>query len=229
MTKIIVGRDSAPAGARRIVRVPGATGYAARYVAAHLDAPQGVPVDSWPATSQGGILSLVGGSSTLLTVGDDSEYFVRSPGGQSTGGRLLGPHTTQRPFTIAAVIKAPAGSLAFMGMTGITLARNSAGFWAQVAGGGSTLTSTEGGDGWALVVMTAHADNTHSLSVNGVVTAKGATAAAITSFGGFYFGSGTIGQDAHLREAVIWHRDLTTGDRALVTKYFNGRYTDLPR
>lgn len=229
MTKIIVGRDSAPAGARRIVRVPGATGYAARYVAAHLDAPQGTLVDSWPATSQGGILSLVGGGPALLTVGDDSEYFVRSPGGQSTGGRVLGAHTTQRPFTIATVVKAPAGSLAFMGMTGITLARNSAGFWAQVAGGATTLTSTEGGDGWALVLMTAHADGTHSLTVNGVATAKGAAGTAITSFGGFYFGSGTTGQDANLREAVIWYRDLSAADRVAATTYFKGRYADVPR
>lgn len=227
MTKVIRTTEPAGTGAERLVQSPGATGYAARYVAAHLDAEAGALINAWPATAVGGLLSLVGAGPTLLTVGDDSEYFASSPGGQSTGGRLLGPHTTQRPFTIAVVVKAPAGSLAFMGMTGITLARTAGGLWSQVAGGATTQTSTSSNAGWALVFMNAHADGTHSLTVDGVTTAKSAAGTALGSFGGFYFGSGTSGQTAHLREAVIWHTDLSVGDRTKVTSYFKSRHAGL--
>lgn len=227
MTTIVPTSAAASIKKRRHIDVPGIGGYAARYVAAHLDKEAGALVDSWLATSAGGTLAKVGTTATLMTVGDDGEYFLTSPGGQSTGGRVLGPHTTQRPFTIAAVVKASAGTLAFMGMTGITLARTAGGFWAQVAGGSATQTSTSSNAGWALVFMNAHADGTHSLTVDGVTTAKGAAGTAVTSFGGFYFGSGTAGQTAHLREAVIWHSDLSADERAKVNAYFKSRYAGL--
>lgn len=227
MTTIVPTSAAAPIKKRRHVDVPGVGGYAARYVAAHLDKEAGGLVDSWPATSAGGTLAKVGSTATLMTVGDDGEYYLTSPGGQSTGGRVLGPHTTQRPFTIAAVVKADAGTLAFMGMTGITLARTAGGLWSQVAGGATTQTSTSSNAGWALVFMNVHADGMHSLTVDGITTAKGATAAVIGSFGGFYFGSGTSGQTAHIREAVVWNSDLSVGDRAKVTAYFKSRYAGL--
>lgn len=227
MTTIVPTATPAPAKVRRHVDVPGVAGYAARYVAAHLDKEAGGLVDSWPATSAGGTLAKVGSTATLMTVGDDGEYYLTSPGGQSTGGRALGPHTTQRPFTIAAVVKANAGAIAFMGMTGIALARRADGVWYQTASNAATQTSTDNSAGWVVVFMNTHADGTHSLTVGGVTTAKGSAGTAVTSFGGFYFGSSTAGQTAHLREAVVWHSDLSSGDRVKVTEYFKSRYAGL--
>lgn len=226
MTKVIK-TNTLDGGTERLVTVPGATGYAARYVAAHLDMESGATVSSWTPTSAGGTLSLLGAPPSVLSMGDDGEYFVTSPGGQNAGGRLIGPHTAQRPFTIAAVIKADAGTLNFCGMTGISLSRRADGYWYQGGGTNAVVVSTENTGGWVTLLMTTHADNTHSFAINGVTTAKVATTTPSTSFGGFYFGASAAGQYAHVREVVIFHRDLSPGDRDGVTQYFRASYPDL--
>lgn len=226
MTKVIQTTDTDGTGPR-IVTVPGVGGYSARYVAAHLDREAGAIVPSWPATSAGATLTLVGGASNLA-IGDDGDYYVSTPGGANAGGRVLGAHTTQRPFTIAAVVKADAGFL-FMGMTGLEVGRNAAGAWYQRSTTGAVATSSDSGAGWVLVLMNAHADGTHSLTVNGVTTSKVALGVATPSYGGLYFGASTVGENAHVREIVVWHSDLNASARASVSKYFRERYASLGR
>lgn len=221
MTKVIQTMATNGTGPR-VVAVPGAAGYAARYVAAHLDQEAGSVVPSWVATSVGPTLTLVGGSSQL-TVGDDGNYFVTSSGGSNAGGRLLGPHLTQRPFTVGAVVKASAG-FGFLGMTGVEVGRNATGAWYQRSTTGATVTSTETGGGWATILMRAHADGTHSLTVNGHPTDKVTLGAPTPTYGGLYFGGSAVGQAASVREIIVWHRDLSPAATAAALTYLRQRY-----
>lgn len=226
MTKVIQTTDTDGTGPR-IVTVPGVSGYSARYVAAHLDREAGSVVTSWPATSAGAALALVGGASKF-TIGDDGDYYLSTPGGTNAGGRLLGAHTMQRPFTIAAVVKADAGFL-FMGMTGLEAGRNAAGDWYQRSTTGAVATSSVSDSGWVLILMNAHTDGTHSLTVGNVTTGRAALGVATPSYGGLYFGASAAGQNANVREIVVWHSDLNASARASVSKYFRERYASLGR
>lgn len=226
MTKLIQTSEI-NGGGSRVVAVPGAGGYAARYVAAHLDREAGSLVASWPATSAGAPLPSFS-TPAALVVEDDGEYSVKSPGGTNAGGRLLGVHTTQRPFTIAAVVKADVG-FSFLGMTGLEVGRSAAGAWYQRSSTGATVTSAATNGGWVLIFMTAHADSTHSLTVNGTTTGKAVLGAASSSYGGLFFGSATVGQVSQTREIIYWSRDLSASDREKVAEYFQQRYPGLGR
>lgn len=230
MSKLIVV-DSAVtnASAPRIVRTPGVGGYSSRFIANHLDVPDGATLSTW-ASSAGTApitLGLVGGTASITAGTENGIRHVYSPGGATAGARLLGPHTTQRPLTIAAVFKASPNVSQIVGMTGTAMARNAAGNYQGVSS--SAAITSVSHDGWVFMLIAQSADANNSFIVradSAEVTGATGTVAAPT-FGGFYFGPTTAGQPAYLREMIAWPTQLNLADRDKVHAYMRSRYPEL--
>ncbi|MFJ4026406.1 hypothetical protein ACIPWF_04175 [Paenarthrobacter sp. NPDC089989] len=231
MSKLItavgaVASNTAP----RIIRTPGVGGYASRFIANHIDAPDGSVVSSWnsvagtiPAT-----LATAGGTPAVTVGTENGIRHLYSPGGTTVGGRLLNPvHTAQRPMTIAAVFKAAAGVTDVAAITGTTMGRSTTGYY-QGSSGGPTLTSVNH-DGWIFMMVAQAADAGFSYIIRAdsteVTDPSGVT--AVPSFGGIYFGSATASQGSYIRELIYWPTQLSVTDRNAVHAYMKSRYPEL--
>ncbi|QSZ53260.1 hypothetical protein RI444_15510 [Paenarthrobacter sp. AT5] len=232
MSKLVTAVGAiASTTAPRIVRTPGVSGYSSRFIANHLDAPDGSILASWNSVA-GAIpasLTNVGGTPAVTLGTENGIRHLYSPGGTAAGGRLLNPvHTTQRPMTIAAVFKAAGSVTDVVGMTGTTMGRSATGYY-QGSSGGATLTSINH-DGWVFMLVAQAADAGFSYIIRAdsteVTDPTGVTAAG--SFGGIYFGSATAGQAAYVRELIYWPTQLGLSDRNKVHEYMKSRYPELP-
>lgn len=230
MSKLIVVDGAvANTSAPRIMRTPGVGGYAARFIADHLDAPDGSIISSWNSVDGTVPTTLTNVSGTpAITIGtENGRRHLYSPGGSTVGGRLLGAHTTQRPMTIAAVFKCDTNVTQVAGMTGTTIGRSSTGFY-QGTSGSATATLVNH-SGWVFMIIAQAADAGFSFVVradnNEVADPSGVTAAG--SFGGIYFGSATAGQNAYMRELIYWPTQLSLTDRDKVHAYMKSRYSEL--
>ncbi|ASR79983.1 hypothetical protein SEA_ARCADIA_19 [Arthrobacter phage Arcadia] len=230
MTKLIVAnRNIAKPGAPRIIRTPGVGGYDARFIASHLDLTDGSIISSWKATAGANPFTIanVGGTPAVSIGTENGIRHLNTLGGSASGGRLLGPHTTQRPFTIAAVVKAPPNTSPMIGFTGTYLSRNSSGYY---QGTSSTAAYTPVlRDGWIFVMMAHSADANSSFIARAddaeVVGTPGSTPSP--SFGGLYFGSTAAGGAHQLREMILWPTQLNLSDRNKVHNYMRSRYPEL--
>lgn len=230
MSKLIVvdGAVANPS-APRIIRTPGVSGYSARFIADHLDVPDGAILSSW--TSVAGTvpttMTNVAGTAAVVAGTENGRRHLYSPGGSSAGGRLLGPHTAQRPLTIAAVFKAAAGVTNPAGMTGTTMGRNSGGAYIGTSGSQSATSVTH--DGWVfmLIAQSADGNNSYVLRADGTEVAVATGVAAAGTFGGIFFGAATAGQASYIRELLYWPTQLTLSDRDKVHAYMKSRYPEL--
>ena len=221
----VVASSTAP----RVVRTPGVGGYAARFIANHLDGADGSVVSSWNsvAGSVPTTLANVAGTPAITLGTENGIRHLYSPGGSSAGGRLLGAATTQRPMTIAAVFKSAANVTNTVGMTGTTMGRNSGG--AYIGTSGSTTATTVTHDGWVFMLIAQSADGNNSFVLRAddteVAVATGAVAAP--TFGGIYFGASTAAQASYVRELMYWPTQLNLADRDKVHAYMKSRYPEL--
>lgn len=230
MSKLITAVGAvASSTAPRIIRTPGVAGYSARFIANHLDAPDGSIVSSWNSVAGSVPTTLANVAGTpAVTIGTENGIrHLYSPGDSTAGGRLLGAHTTQRPMTIAAVFKSAANVTNTVGMTGTTMGRSSTGYY-QGSSGGATLT-TVNHDGWVFMMVAQAADAGFSYIIRAdgteVTDTTGVTAAG--SFGGIYFGASTAGQASYIRELIYWPTQLVQADRDKVHAYMKTRYPEL--
>ncbi|WP_426302784.1 hypothetical protein [Arthrobacter sp. R-11] len=230
MSKLIVlDGPVANSSAPRILRTPGVGGYAARFIADHLNVADGAVVSSW--NSVGGTvpttLTNVAGTPAVVAGTENGRRHLYSPGDSANGGRLLGAHTTQRPMTIAAVIKCAANVTGAVGMTGTTMGRNSSGNY-QGTSGSATATPINH-DGWMFMLVAQAADAGFSFVIraDGSEVADPSGVAAAGTFGGLYFGSSTAGQAAYVRELIYWPTQLSLTDRDKVHAYMRSRYPEL--
>lgn len=230
MSKLVTAVGAvASSTAPRIIRTPGVGGYAARFIANHLDAPDGALVASWNsvAGSVPTTLNNVGGTPAVTLGTENGIRHLYSPGDSLNGGRLLGTHTTQRPMTIAAVFKSAANVVNVAGMTGTTVGRNSSGFYQGTSG--SATATTVNHDGWVFMMVAQAADAGFSfvLRADGTEVADPSGVTAAGTFGGIYFGASAAGQASYIRELIYWPTQLNLADRNKVHEYMKSRYPEL--
>lgn len=231
MSKLItVAGSVANPNAPRIIRTPGVSGYASRFIASHLNIPVGNIVPSWTSVAGTAPITLnpLSGTTSTVTLAQASGVtYLHSPGNSSTGGRLLGPHTEQRPYTIAAVVRSPASSTtAVLGSAGVGLNLNATPVWQ----GDSNVDaySTNGSTGWVFAILQVTADSLVRVRADTAEAVSPAgLAAAPTSFGGVYFGPTTAGKTADIAELVYWPRELNLTERDAVHAYMRTRYSVL--
>ncbi|MET4618712.1 hypothetical protein ABIE18_000135 [Arthrobacter sp. 2762] len=231
MSKLITAVGAvASSTAPRVIRTPGVSGYAARFIANHLDAPDGSIVSSWNsvAGSVPTTLANVGGTPAVTLGTENGIRHLYSPGDSLNGGRLLNSvHTTQRPMTIAAVFKSSANVVNVAGMTGTTVGRNSSGFYQGTSG--SATATTVNHDGWVFMMVAQAADAGFSfiLRADGTEVADPSGVTAAGTFGGLYFGASAAGQASYIRELIYWPTQLNLADRDKVHAYMKSRYPEL--
>lgn len=214
--------------APRILRTPGVGGYSARFIANHLNEAVGATISQW--SSVGGTvpttLSTLGTVAATTKVATDGGIkHINSPGDSANGGRLIGPHVTTRPVTMAAVVRMDVNRLDFMGITGSTLTRASGGIY-QGKSGNSAYTSTNTAT-WAFVMLAQAADNSFVVRANNLEASQATGAAAAGTFGGLYFGSTAAGASADVREMIYWPKQLDATEREAVYAYMKTRYPEI--
>jgi hypothetical protein len=230
MAKLITLNESiANPLAPRILRTPGVGGYAARFIANHLNEAPGSIVNQW--SSVGGTvpttLQTLGGiAAATTTLGTSGGIqHVTSPGNSSAGGRLIGQHISTRPITLAAVVRMGVGREDFMGITGSTLTRSTDGIY-QGKSGSSAYTATNTSN-WAFVMFAQAADNSFIVRADYLEEPQPVGAAASATFGGLYFGATQAGDSADVREIIYWPRQLDSTERTAVHAYMKTRYPEL--
>lgn len=230
MAKIItVPATTAPAGAPRILRTPGVPGYAARFIASHLDAPAGSVISQWPSVGgsvPGDMQVLSGATSTVTVQVENGKKHLHSPGNALGGGRLIGPHTTQRPVTVAAIIRSGPAVERSIGITGTFVTRNGSGFYQGTSGSMAAYTSESSG-GWMFVLLAQEADNKFVIRAGASESQSTGGSAAATSYGGVYFGASEAGDVSEVREIIYWPRMLNLAERSAVHDYMRSRYPEI--
>ncbi|WP_372699428.1 hypothetical protein [Arthrobacter sp. JSM 101049] len=234
MSKIITVDDAiADPFAPRIIRTPGYGGYAARFIAGHLNLPVGAQVAEWDSVAGSvptKLQKLSSAAASTLTVGEENGIrHVHAPGDSPNGGRLLGPHTAQRPITIAAVVKAPYDTVQFLGATGITFTRNTTGtgHYQASSGTNNAFSQTQSGNGWVFLLVTQTSDESFIFRAGTEEVLKAPANVPPTSFGGLYFGPGAVGSQADVREMIYWPEYLNLEKRDAVHQYMISRYPDI--
>lgn len=215
--------------APRILRTPGVGGYAARFIANHLNEAVGTTINQW--ASVGGtvpttLTTLPGGAATTTVGTDGGILHVTSPGNSAAGGRLIGPHIATRPVTMAAVVRMDIGREDFMGITGSTLTRSASPGIYQGKSGNSAYTSTNQ-SGWTFVMLAQAADNSFVVRADSLEASQAVGAAAAGTFGGLFFGATQAGDSADVREIIYWPKQLNGTERSAVHAYMKTRYPEL--
>jgi hypothetical protein len=225
MSKLIVVNDVvADPSAPRIIRTPGVGGYLSRFIAGHLNLPAGSTVSSWNSVSGTAPSALTTTGSTVTVVVENGITHLNTPGG--TGGRLLGPHLSQRPQTLVAVVRSTVAASTVVSVSGQSATHNADGTW-QGVGGASAFTGAYVNNGWTFIIISQAADNSYMLRADYTESPTVAGVTPPTSFGGIYFGPGTAGQTADVREIIHYPTQLSLTDRNAVHAYMKTRYPEL--
>lgn len=201
----------------------GVDDYKARYQAAHL--PVGA-VTSWAGSPRGAPLTMIEPGPSRISRGTlGGVPFVRSPGSPTAGGRLLGPHLQDRPFTVAAVLMAEQASTPQILGVSLGVASVTADPVWSLNLGGQTVYTSQGAIGkWVSVVIQVTAENRLRYRVaTDERVSTGTVTAPPTASGGIFFGSSSA-KPAMAAEILYWDRELTKAERDTFHAYAQGRY-----
>lgn len=203
----------------------GVDDYQARYQALHV--PTGL-VAAWPGTPTGPALDLITPGPSKLTRGTlaSGVPYVRAPGGPLAGNRIIGPHATTQPFTVAAVLLVEqAGTFSVLGIRGGLISVTANPVWSANVGGQILYTSQATIGSWVAVVVSVTADNRlrYRVSAQELLSA-GTVAAPPASAGGLYFGPSTTGKPAAAAEILYWDRELNLAERETFHAYAQKEY-----
>lgn len=212
---------------RKIVRTPGVTGYAARFIASHVQQPEGSTLAEW--ASVGGsvptvLKPLAGGVPSLKLGAENGVVHVHSGGAAAAGGRLLGTHVNQRPITFAGVFKVGPGTERFAGVGGATLTRNTSGYY--ISNGGAYTQVQR--DGWIFLLITVAVDGSVTLRADNAENSRPAGAVPQpANYAGAYIGADEVGDATQVREMIYWPRGLSLAERDAVHAYYRAQYQDI--
>lgn len=225
LSKLVI-LDQPGAGNGPFVSFPmGVDDYQARYQALHV--PTGL-VTAWPGTPKGPALDLIAPGPSKLTRGvlASGVPYVRAPGGAVAGNRIIGPHATTQPFTVAAVLLVEqAGTFSVLGIRGGLVSVTTNPVWSANVGGQILYTNQATVGQWVAVILSVTADSRLRYRVNADERlSTGTVAAPPSSAGGLYFGPSTAGKPASAAEILYWDRELTLAERNAFHAYAQRQY-----
>lgn len=203
----------------------GVDDYQARYQAGHV--ADGV-VTAWSGSPNGAALNMVLPGPSRITRGTTGTGvpYVRSQGGPISGARLLGPHTTNQPCTLAAVVLVEqAGTSGFLGIQGGRVSSTADPAWAAVVRGQSLYMPQPTLGQWVPMLLSITADNRLRFRASGTeLLSSGTVTAPPTADGGIYFGASTAAKPASAAEILYWDRELTKAERDTFHAYAQQKY-----
>jgi hypothetical protein len=168
------------------------------------------------------------GSTTPVSLQFENGYkFLRSNGGMGVS-RLLGPNKGYLPFTLAAVVRAPAYDTAsIIGVNGAQIRRDPDGNWGSFAGVGQFTSYRSAG--WVFVLLGVNSTRDVLFRVNDAEVTTAATGfVPSTNFSGMWFGPTVAGKQADILHMAYWQKTFLAADRLKIWEWFRSRYAVLP-